>query len=616
MPTVTVGQENNADIEIYYEDHGAGQPVVLIHGYPLSGRAWDKQVPALLEAGHRVITYDRRGFGRSSQPVVGYDYDTFAADLHALLEHLDLREAVLVGHSMGTGEVTRYLGSYGSARVAKGVLVSPIPPYLLATPDNPDGVPQSLFDGFVAAAQADTPAWMKGFLDTFYNMDTLRGTLVSDQAWQASWNIAVAASATAAVACIGTWTTDFRADLPKIDVPMLVLHGDADQVLPLDKTRKRLPGLIKDMQLTVVEGGPHAIPWTTPARSTPRCSTSCAADSRPHHHPDKGHRRSHHVEPLQHRLPQVSRRRPAPGHHRRVLVQVIQGPGQDHADHDLDPTAPAPAPIQARGPESTPARSTGSTSTPTATRTPTSHSPSPSPSTSGRQTGTAWTPPAPGPPARAGRRGARRVDPGQLRRHGPAGPGGPDPAARRAAQRAVLRRPRGHPARLRLDRARQPRRQHVTSIVLEVPADMIFAGPVIGVWASISRRRGDGTLEQMDRGANPTLNPFINPDGEKDLYNSRQPADDVANYLEPWSKTLEKAATRPRRPRPPPCRCCPTSCATTAPSPPFYPNGRRPIEDIYSYRFAWLSYGKIPPQGLNPHADLLTDFPYLGPPNP
>ena len=170
MPTVTVGQENNADIEIYYEDHGAGQPVVLIHGYPLSGRAWDKQVPALLDAGYRVITYDRRGFGKSSQPASGYDYDTFAADLNALLEHLDLRDAVLVGHSMGTGEVTRYLASYGPARVARGVLVSPIPPYLLQAPDNPDGVPQALFDGFAAAARADTPAWMKGFLDNFYNI--------------------------------------------------------------------------------------------------------------------------------------------------------------------------------------------------------------------------------------------------------------------------------------------------------------------------------------------------------------------------------------------------------------------------------------------------------------
>lgn len=262
MSTVTVGQENNTDIQIHYEDHGVGQPVVLIHGYPLSGRAWDKQLSVLLDAGHRVITYDRRGFGQSSQPTSGYDYDTFAADLNALLEHLDLCDAVLVGHSMGTGEVTRYLSSYGSARVASGVLVSPIPPYLLQTDDNPDGLPQSLFDGFAEAARADTPAWMKAFLDNFYNIDTLRGTLVSDQAYQASWNVAVTASATAAVACIPTWATDFRADLPNIDVPVLVVQGDADQVLPLDKTGKRLPGLIKNVQLVVIEGGPHAIPWT------------------------------------------------------------------------------------------------------------------------------------------------------------------------------------------------------------------------------------------------------------------------------------------------------------------------------------------------------------------
>jgi len=274
MPKVTVGRENSADIEIHYEDHGAGQPVVLIHGYPVSGRAWDKQVPALLEAGYRVITYDRRGFGQSSQPATGYDYDTFTADLHTLLEHLDLRDAVLAGHSMGTGEVTRYLASYGSGdhralqlghhrpRVAKAVLVSPIPPYLLQAPDNPDGVPQSAFDGFTQAATADTPAFMKGFLDNYYGMATLGGTVVSYQAWQASFNQALTASAIAVVACIGTWTTDFRADLPAIDVPVLVLHGDADQVLPLDKTAKRLPGLIKDVQLTVIEGGPHAIPWT------------------------------------------------------------------------------------------------------------------------------------------------------------------------------------------------------------------------------------------------------------------------------------------------------------------------------------------------------------------
>jgi non-heme chloroperoxidase len=262
MPYVKVGQENSGSIELYYEDHGEGRPVVLIHGYPLSGRAWDKQLPVLLEDGRRVIIYDRRGFGKSSQPTTGYDYDTFASDLNALMEALDLRDATLVGHSMGTGEVTRYLGRYGSARVSRGVLVSPIPPFLLQTDDNPDGVPGSLFDGFVQQARDDAPAWMKGFLDNFYNFDKLRGTRVSDQAYQASWNIASAASATAAVACIPTWETDFRADLPRIDVPMLMIQGDADQVLPYPKTGARLAGMIGDLQSVVIEGGPHAISWT------------------------------------------------------------------------------------------------------------------------------------------------------------------------------------------------------------------------------------------------------------------------------------------------------------------------------------------------------------------
>ena len=262
MPVVTVGHENNADIEIYYEDHGAGQPVVLIHGYPLSGRAWDKQVPALLEAGYRVITYDRRGFGNSSQPTTGYEYDTFAADLHVLLETLDLRDVTLVGHSMGTGEVTRYLGRYGSERVAMGVLISPIPPFLLQTTDNPEGLPGSMFDGFMATARQDAPAWMKGFLDNFYNADKFLGKLVSEDAYRASWNVAVSASATAAVACIPTWETDFRADVRRIDVPMLVIQGDDDRVLPYPKTGERLPGMIKDLQLVVIDQGPHAIAWT------------------------------------------------------------------------------------------------------------------------------------------------------------------------------------------------------------------------------------------------------------------------------------------------------------------------------------------------------------------
>jgi non-heme chloroperoxidase len=262
MPYVSVGSENSASIDLYYEDHGSGAPVVLIHGYPLSGRAWDKQLPVLLEAGHRVITYDRRGFGQSSQPTFGYDYDTFAADLSVLMDELDLHDATLVGHSMGTGEVTRYLGAHGSARVARGVLVSPIPPFLLQADDNPEGLPASLFDGFMKEAKADAPAFMKGFLENFYNFDEFRGTLVSDQAFQASWNVAVGASAIADVACIATWETDFRQDLPKIDVPVLVIHGDADRTLPYEKTAKRLPGLINDMQLVTIEGGPHAIAWT------------------------------------------------------------------------------------------------------------------------------------------------------------------------------------------------------------------------------------------------------------------------------------------------------------------------------------------------------------------
>jgi non-heme chloroperoxidase len=262
MPYIKVGQENSGSIDLYYEDHGSGRPVVLIHGYPLSGRAWDKQVPVLMDDGHRVITYDRRGFGKSSQPTTGYDYDTFAADLHVLLETLDLRDVTLVGHSMGTGEVTRYLGRYGSGRIAMGVLVSPIPPFLLQTTDNPEGLPGSMFDGFMATARQDAPAWMKGFLDNFYNADKFLGKLVSEDAYRASWNVAVSASATAAVACIPTWETDFRRDLSKIDVPILVIQGDDDRVLPYPKTGERLPGMIKDLQLVVIDQGPHAIAWT------------------------------------------------------------------------------------------------------------------------------------------------------------------------------------------------------------------------------------------------------------------------------------------------------------------------------------------------------------------
>lgn len=262
MSLITVGKENTTDIEIYYEDHGSGSPVILIHGYPLDGHSWEKQERVLLEAGYRVITYDRRGFGQSSQPTVGYDYDTFAADLDALINHLRVTDIVLVGFSMGTGEVTRYLARYGSERVSKAVLMGAIPPFLLKTPDNPEGVDQSVFDGIKAAIVKDRPAYYKDFLDNFYNVDKFAGTRISTEAWNNSFNVAVASSFYAASACVDTWLTDFRSDLPKIDVPTLLVHGDADRILPYPATAARLPGLIKNLTFVTVKDGPHNIAWT------------------------------------------------------------------------------------------------------------------------------------------------------------------------------------------------------------------------------------------------------------------------------------------------------------------------------------------------------------------
>jgi non-heme chloroperoxidase len=259
-----VGTENGTAIELHYEDHGSGRPVMLIHGYPLSGSSWEQQERALLAAGHRVIRYDRRGFGRSSQPTLGYDYDTFAADLNVLFEHLDLRDVNLVGFSMGTGEVTRYLGRYGSARVRKAVLIGAIPPFLLKRDDNPEGVDRQVFEDMKAAVVKDRYAYFKDFLDNFYNVDKLGGSRISDQAWQGSFQVAAGASPYATYACVDTWLTDFRGDLPKIDVPTLVVHGTEDRILPFASTAERLPELIDDVRLVAVEGGPHNIAWTHP----------------------------------------------------------------------------------------------------------------------------------------------------------------------------------------------------------------------------------------------------------------------------------------------------------------------------------------------------------------
>jgi non-heme chloroperoxidase len=269
MPRIAVGTENGAPIEIHYEDHGSGQPVVLIHGYPLDGNSWERQERELLANGHRVISYDRRGFGRSSQPTVGYDYDTFAADLNALIEHLDLTDVVLVGFSMGTGEVTRYLGTYGSNRVRKAALLGALPPFLLKTDDNPEGVAGKVFEEIKAAIVHDRYAYFKDFFDNFYNVDKLAPKRISEQAWQASFNVAAGSSPFASYACVDTWLTDFRGDLPNIDVPVLVVHGTEDRILPFSATAERLPALIDDVRLVPVEGGPHNIAWTYPDEVNP-----------------------------------------------------------------------------------------------------------------------------------------------------------------------------------------------------------------------------------------------------------------------------------------------------------------------------------------------------------
>src|ERR1700693_3240777 len=257
MPYVAVGKENSSDIELYYEDHGSGSPVVLIHGYPLSGSSWEKQVAALLSAGHRVITYDRRGFGKSSQPTTGYNYDSFAEDLRKLIKHLELHDFSLVGFSMGGGEVARYFGKYGSKGVSKVVIISGVPPFLLKTPDNPEGVDESVFEGIEKAVTADRYGFFTEFFKNFYNTDLLLNKRVSEQAVQASWNVAALSSATASLACVPTWHEDFRKDLAKIDIPTLVMHGDADRILPIGATGLRTAKLINGAKLFVVKGGPH-----------------------------------------------------------------------------------------------------------------------------------------------------------------------------------------------------------------------------------------------------------------------------------------------------------------------------------------------------------------------
>jgi non-heme chloroperoxidase len=262
VPYITVGEENSAPIDLYYEDHGSGAPVVLIHGWPLAGSSWEKQSTALMDAGYRVITYDRRGFGRSSRPMWGYEYDTLARDLDMLISALDLRDATLVGFSMGTGEATRYLGRYGSARVRKAAIIACLPPFLLKTDENPTGVDQGVFDQFMMSISRDRFAFLTMFLHDFYNYDVLHGSRVSDEVMRFSWNVAADSSPKALADCVPAWLTDFRGDIPQIDVPTLIIHGDADRILPYESTAVPLSNTMQNSSLVTIEGGPHGIIWT------------------------------------------------------------------------------------------------------------------------------------------------------------------------------------------------------------------------------------------------------------------------------------------------------------------------------------------------------------------
>ncbi|MFF4894332.1 alpha/beta fold hydrolase [Micromonospora chersina] len=265
MGYITVGNENSTPIELYYEDQGAGQPVVLIHGYPLSGHSWERQTRDLLAAGHRVITYDRRGFGQSSKVGTGYDYDTFAADLSIVLEELDLHDVVLVGFSMGTGELARYVARYGTERVAKLAFLASLEPFLLQRQDNPEGVPQQVFDGIATAARTDRYAWFTQFYRNFYNLNETLGSRISEDVVRANWNTATTSAPVAAYAVVPSWLEDFRDDTEAVraaGLPTLILHGTADNILPIGATGRRFRDLVPHADYVEVEGAPHGLLWT------------------------------------------------------------------------------------------------------------------------------------------------------------------------------------------------------------------------------------------------------------------------------------------------------------------------------------------------------------------
>src|SRR4051794_27287091 len=259
MGFVTVGQENSTPIDLYYEDHGSGPAVVLLHGWPIDSRSWEPQLHPLLQAGHRVITYDRRGFGRSSRPSEGYDFDTLAADLDAVLIALDVQDATLVGFSLGTGEVARYIGAHGTDRLKACVMIESLAPSFAKSSENPQGVEAAGVAGVQQAILDDRFQWLTGLLGDFLNLDDYLGERVSEETVRAAWNAGAEASPIATWACPAGWLDDFSQDIERIDVPTLILHGTADRILPIDGQGRRLHAALPDARYVEIEGGPHVM---------------------------------------------------------------------------------------------------------------------------------------------------------------------------------------------------------------------------------------------------------------------------------------------------------------------------------------------------------------------
>ena len=259
MGTMTVGQENSTPIELYYEDHGSGDPVVLLAGWPLDSRSWEPQVHSLLEVGHRVIAYDRRGFGRSSRPTEGYDFDALADDLHQLLTELDLREVTLIGFSLGTGELARYIGTHGTGRLKSCVFIETLAPSFAKSGENPEGVDQAGVAGVQQAILDDRFAWLTGLVENLLNLDDYLGKRVSEQTVRAIWNAGADASPWATWACPPGWLADFSDDITKIDIPTLILHGTADRILPINGQGRRLHAALPAARYAEIDGGPHVM---------------------------------------------------------------------------------------------------------------------------------------------------------------------------------------------------------------------------------------------------------------------------------------------------------------------------------------------------------------------